>query len=178
MDKEKTRRVFFALWPDDDVRKKIVETFDQSPQAKLKARIMRPENLHLTLHFIGNVSEKKLTCLDQAAQTVKVGSFELALSRYGHFDKAKIFWMGCQSTPDELKVLHHHLGDALAACDYQADNRPYAPHVTLMRKLKQPGVLEVFNSINWLVNNFVLVESVPACEGVKYKVIKRYNSGS
>mgnify|MGYP002265578925 CR=1 FL=1 len=121
MDKEKTRRVFFALWPDDDVRKKIVDTFNLSSQAKLKARIMQPENLHLTLHFIGNVSEEKLTCLDLAAQTVKIKPFELLLDQYGYFDKVKIFWMGCRSTPDELNILHHHLGDALAACDYQAD---------------------------------------------------------
>ena len=91
-----------------------------------------------------------------------------------YFDKVKIFWMGCRSTPDELNILHHHLGDALAACDYQADNRPYAPHLTLMRKLIKPGKLESFNSISWNINNFVLVESVSVECGVRYEVIKKY----
>lgn len=174
MDKQKTRRVFFALWPDDDVRQKIVNAFNQSPQSKLKGRIMRPENLHLTLHFIGNVSEEKLACLDQAAQIVMVDPFEITLDQYGHFDKAKIFWMGCQSMSDRLKKLHSYLGDSLAGCDYQADKRPYVPHVSLLRKVVQPGEIVDFESIDWQVNEFALIESLFTEEGVKYEVIRRY----
>ncbi|MCW9056052.1 MAG: RNA 2',3'-cyclic phosphodiesterase, partial [Gammaproteobacteria bacterium] len=137
-------------------------------------RIMRPENLHITLHFIGNVSEEKLDCLDRVAQTVKVEPFELILGQYGHFYKAKIFWMGCLEVPQQLNKLYETLGGALSNCDYKIDQRPFVPHVTLMRKLIKPGELEDFKSINWKVNDFVLVESVSVERGVKYKVIKRY----
>ena len=174
MDKANSRRVFFALWPDDEVREKIVEAFKLSPQSKLKGRIMRPENLHITLHFIGNVSEEKLDCLDQAAQTIKVEPFEFALDQYGHFYKAKIFWMGCFEIPQRLKKLHEILGEALSNCDYKIDQRPFAPHITLMRKLIKPGEIENFNSINWKVKNFVLVESVTVEGVIRYEVIKKY----
>lgn len=175
MDKEKTRRIFFALWPDDDIRRRIVKTFEQSPQSKFHGRRMRPENIHITLHFIGNVADVKLDCLDQAAQTVSFKPFELVLDRYGHFYKARVLWMGCHETPDLLKQLYHELGTALSQCDYQPERRPYAAHLTLMRKLKKPGVFEDFIPIHWQVNHFVLVESIPVEQGVEYKVIRKYS---
>ena len=174
MDKTNTRRVFFALWPDDDVRKKMVNTFKQSPQSKFEGRLMQPENLHLTLHFIGNVSAEKLACLDQAAQTVKIKPFELALSSYGHFDKAKIFWMGCRVIPQSLNDLHKRLAEAFSNCDFNIDKRVYAPHVSLMRKISMPGECVDFEAVKWKINEFVLVESMSIEAGVKYKVIRRY----
>ncbi|MDH5473542.1 MAG: RNA 2',3'-cyclic phosphodiesterase [Gammaproteobacteria bacterium] len=174
MDKVNTRRVFFALWPDDGVRQKVIETFNQSPQSKLKGRLMRPENIHITLHFIGNVLEEKLDCLDQAAQTVTVDPFELSLDCYGYFYKARVFWMGCQVTPDPLKKLYTKLGNVLSPCDYDVNRRPYAAHLTLMRKLNKPGEFGNFAPIHWRVNNFVLVESIAVEHGVEYQVIKRY----
>ena len=83
--------------------------------------------------------------------------------------------MGSHFVPEELKQLHQSLAEALSACDYQTDKRPYAPHVTLMRKLNNPGEIEVFDDINWNVKNFVLVESVSVEDGVQYLVIKKYN---
>lgn len=174
MASEKTRRVFFALWPDDGVRKQLVNTFNASPQSKLNGHLIRPENLHITLHFIGNVSEEKLTCLDEAARTVSVEPFELQIDRYGHFYKAKIFWMGCHQIPPVLYQLHQQLGESLSDCDYQIEKRPYAPHVSMMRKLTKPGELTNFTSIDWQVNDFVLVESITRSEGVEYKVIRKY----
>ena len=135
---------------------------------------MRPGNLHITLHFIGNVSEEKFDCLDQAAQAVKVEPFELVLDQYGYFYKAKTFWMGCHEIPQQLKKWYEILGCALSSCDYQIDKRPYAPHVTLMRKLNKPGIFEGFQPIWWRVNEFVLVESVSVDGGMEYRVVKRY----
>ncbi len=167
-------RLFFALWPDDETRTLIVKTFKQAPQSRLKGRIINPANLHLTLHFIGNTTTEMLECLHQAAQTVTGKPFQLNFDRYGHFYRARVFWMGCTHTPEALTNLYQDLGTALSQCDYTAEPRPYAPHLTLMRKLNKPGDLESFQPISWQVNAFVLVESVSTEQGVHYEVIQHY----
>lgn len=171
----KTRRLFFALWPDSTVRQAIVETFSQLPQPPA-GRKMQLHNLHITLHFVGPVSAEVKDCMHQAAQTVSTSAFALTLDCYGIFPRAKIYWMGCQQTPQELLQLNKSLGEAIEKCGYQPQKRDYSPHLTLMRKCVKPhddAIQEKF-AINWRINEFVLVESCIDKHGVNYQVIEKY----
>ncbi len=172
-EKDKNHRLFFALWPPEQVRGAIVETA-RPLLHDMTGRIMQPQNLHITLHFIGSVSGDKKDCLSEAARSIIAHPFELSLDRFGCFSKAKIFWMSTQNPPPELNRLHQNLGGVLSACDYQSDQRPYSPHVSLLRKynaaaIEHPGFL-----INWQVDEFVLIESNSDADGVRYNVIERY----
>ena len=60
---DKLHRIFFALWPDDATRKQIAGSFKQLSINKKQGRIVSFDNLHITLHFIGNVNQQKLDCL-------------------------------------------------------------------------------------------------------------------
>lgn len=177
----KTRRLFFALWPTNQVRQSIVETFSQLPQP-VKGRIMQPHNLHVTLHFIGSVTEEVKNCMHTAAQTISSNSFECDLDRFGSFRRARILWMGCQTAPAELIQLHHKLAVALESCGYQSEKRVFSPHLTLMRKYVSPPANQITRqiaeqidfSIPWRVEEFVLIESITYKEGVNYQVIEKY----
>lgn len=173
----KTHRLFFALWPSAQVRHSIVEIFSQLPQPA-KARLMQVHNLHVTLHFIGSVTEDIKDCLHVAAHDFSeqgsVREFELNLDYYGHFPRAKILWMGAKILPDELIRLQKNLGVALSGGGYQSDKRPYNPHVTLMRKCTKPIAVQQKFSIPWTVDEFVLVESIPGDLGVNYRVMEKY----
>ncbi|MBN4063353.1 RNA 2',3'-cyclic phosphodiesterase [Cardiobacterium sp. AH-315-I02] len=173
----KTHRLFFALWPPAQVRHSIVETFSQLPPP-VKGRFMQAHNLHVTLHFIGSVTEDKKDCLHVAAQGLDeqggVKGFDIELNCYGHFSKVKILWMGVQNLPAELMQLQKNLGIALSGCGYQCDKRLYNPHVTLMRKCTKPIVVQQTFSIPWRVDEFVLVESTQDDSGVNYRVIEKY----
>ena len=91
---ETRQRLFFALWPTDVIREEIVSTFNQSPQSRLKGKRVLSSNLHITLHFIGYVTQQQRDCLHQAARSVMAAPFNLELDRYGHFYRARVFWMG------------------------------------------------------------------------------------
>lgn len=170
----KTRRLFFALWPSDQVRQSIVETFSGiSPQ--MNGRVIQPHNLHITLHFIGQVTEDIKDCMHDAALSINSKSFELDLDCFGHFRRAKIFWLGCQKPPHGASQLHNKLGLALGNCGYQSEIRAFTPHITLMRKCIKPALTSDDFSILWPVNEFVLVESIPDMHGVKYQVIEKYS---
>lgn len=171
---DQIHRIFFALWPDDATRKQIIASFKQLSIDKKQGRIVSFDNLHITLHFIGNVNQQKLDCLHRAAQAVKADSFNLELDHYGYFNKPKVLWMGLKQTPEALETLHKTLGTSLAECKFETELRPYAPHMTLMRKLSKPEAFEKTKPIGWQVNEFVLVESISIEGGVRYEVREHY----
>jgi len=76
--KDKKRRLFFALWPSAKVRQSIVEAADPLLR-EVDARIIAPQNFHITLHFIGSATDHEKACLHQAAQSVTFQSFDLSL---------------------------------------------------------------------------------------------------
>ena len=171
----KTHRVFFALWPDETIRKQIVMALEQSSIDKKQGRIVESNNLHITLHFIGNVNQKKLNCLHRAAQTIKATGFSFSLDHFDYFKKPKVLWAGLKQSPESLDNLHGILGESLSECHYKVEDRAYTPHVTLMRKLPVPDQLEKIKPVDWDVKDFCLVESTSIEEGVRYKVLERYS---
>jgi len=89
-------------------------------------------NLHLTLHFIGNVYFEQMECLQRAARLVRAAPFDLTIDRQGYFHKPRVAWLGCSNLPAALDDLHRQLGEHLQSCDYRPELRPYQPHVTVL----------------------------------------------
>ncbi len=173
-NRQKTYRLFFALWPDAQVRQSIVDMLSRlAPQ--MKGRVIKQHNLHVTLHFVGQATESTKDCMHAAARSVDAETFQLDMDTLGHFPKAKIFWMGAQNIPAQLTQLHKKLGAAIEDCGFNADTRPFLPHVTLMRKSVNPAMKYEDFSIPWTVDEFVLVESVQDEAGVNYRVLERYS---
>jgi RNA 2',3'-cyclic 3'-phosphodiesterase len=172
-DIPETRRLFFALWPSALTRQSIVETFSAlAPPAK--GRVIPSDNLHVTLHFVGQTTEDVQQCMHAAVQSVEVDEFELKLDCFGYFPRGKILWMGCSERVAGITRLHQALGTALERCGYQSETRAYTPHVSLMRKCVTPEISQGNFSIPWRVNEFALVESVNVDNGVLYRVIESY----
>ena len=172
-NREKTCRLFFALWPTDQIRQSLVEQISQLPR-QIKGRVIKPHNLHVTLHYVGQVTESTKDCMHTAAQSVKAETFQLDLDNFGHFPKAKILWIGSQNTPAQLTQLHKKLGVAFENCGFHSDTRAFSPHVTLMRKCSKPDTTQIEFSLPWRIEEFVLVESITYKEGVNYQVIEKY----
>ena len=75
---------------------------------------------------------------------------------------------------DALTSLYHGLGQALERCGYKCENRKYSPHLSLIRRCRQPGKLESGFAIDWQVSRFALVESVQTRTGVEYRLVESY----
>lgn len=170
----KKRRLFYALWPDETVRNELVRQFKRMPQYNMRGNKTVPANLHITLHFIGNVDETMMACMQQATRTVQAAAFELNLDQPGYFSKPQVFWLGCSNPPAAMSTLHQQLADVLLPCGYKAETRPFSPHVTLMRKLREPGELVPVEPIVWPIRSFALIESNTCAEGVIYQPLENY----
>lgn len=172
----KTKRLFLALWPEDETRRQVREL-----QQSLKydagltnASPVDENHLHITLHFLGSVPEKDIPILKQVLENVGNHSFEIELDRLGYFSKPGILWLGCTDYPDALNVLHKTTGQAVKKCLTAYQQKKLVPHVTLFRKATQLPQKENIETICWQADSFVLVESKTYAEGVQYRVLQQW----
>ncbi len=169
-DRHRHERLFFALWPPVSVRQQMVKRLRGIEGLQSQGRIVNPENLHLTVHFLGNIDIERIDCFIQQAKSVSLNPFELQINKAGYFKKPKVFWLGCEVIPERLLQLHHDLAIRLNHCGYIPEVRKYHPHVTMARKVITSIAVQSIESINWTVDEFVLVKSVTHSDGVEYLV--------
>ena len=173
MREKKDIRLFFALWPDDALRAELHRA-SNTITVERPARRVPHYNLHLTLHFIGNVFLGKMDCLRQQARLVEAEAFEISIDRQGNFRKPRVAWLGCREIPLALQELHKQLGQRLQFCDYRPETRHYNPHVTVARKIGAIADSPGFAPIAWKVGAFSLVEVRRIENGVQYRVIETF----
>lgn len=172
MREKKDIRLFFALWPGEEVREKI-DQFLKTLAANGGHFIPR-HNWHMTLHFVGNTSFAERDCLHRQAQKLRSRAFDLVIDQTGFFKKPKVSWLGISETPTALVDLQKNLGKEISQCEYQPEARPYSPHITVVRKVSDKPPVMSIEPIKWPVDKFVLVESVSVPQGVRYDVVESY----
>ncbi len=168
-ENQATQRLFFALWPDTEVRRQLAQL------ARHWTRRPVPEgNLHMTLAFLGDCTAEQRDCFRTAAVGVAAEPFSLALDFLGGRARSGIQWLGSSQAPAALLELVVGLSRALQPCGFEAEKRRFLPHVTLSRKVKKPMVKSGLEALIWPVEDFALVESVPESGGVRYQVLERW----
>ena len=98
MTEARSRRVFFAVWPDDEAVSHL-SALAHDLAARGGGRVMRPASLHLTLAFVGSVTPARLVRLEQIAAAVHADAFDLSLDRLGFWPQRGILWAGCRQSP-------------------------------------------------------------------------------
>ncbi len=166
-------RIFFALWPGAETRAALQQAA-QSVAIERPARRVPVYNLHLTLHFIGNVSRETAQAMRSAAHAVEASAFELRMDRVGHFRPPRVAWLGPAATPPALADLHAALASALAPCGYRAERRRFTPHLTFARKIDAAPPATKFIPVEWRLEDFVLLRSRIVDNGVQYEVAETY----
>ena len=132
-------RAFVAIELTEQVRENL-----RHWQAQLKAggysfvKWVEPSGIHLTLKFLGNVPENRITSLTAAlTEAVKgVGSFRLQLTSPGAFPnlhRPRVVWVGLGGEVEKLLSLQDQVEKILNTLGFPRENRPFTPHLTLGR---------------------------------------------
>jgi 2'-5' RNA ligase len=166
-------RLFFALWPNEEVRKELGKISNQFKDENL--RLTKNSNLHITLVFLGEVPEQDKAELIEKVNSIKGNPFSLTLDSIGHWKKPGILWIAPETTPDALDDLVMQLQSIIKQQGLNIDERPYKPHVTIARKVKQPTIPKEKFHIPWSVISFALVVSRSLNTGVEYHVLQEWN---
>ena len=120
---------------------------------------MPPEKIHLTLAFLGEVAPVRSDAARRAAAAVRARAFEIVLDQVGSFRTAKVEWAGCAHAPPGLAALQGVLATALRERDFVLEERPFAPHLTLVRKAAKAIARAPLAPIAWKARELTLVRS-------------------
>lgn len=165
------KRLFFALWPDDEIRRQCIELI-RTIDCK-EGRSVQPGNLHVTLTFLGNVDTETEIALTQAAELIPVPEIAIRFDRIEFWRKPGILCLSSLQPDPAATSLSLSITAMVSGFGVPVDERPFAPHVTLIRKAKRPVQAE-FEPIVWSADSFCLVESCTLPEGVEYRVVHRW----
>lgn len=169
------RRLFYALWPDDCVRRELAAW--QRQHLPKSVRATHVSDLHLTLHFLGQVGEEQLDALCALGEQLTLPPFDLVLDKLGHWPRPAVLWVGPQKPSESLTAFHARLEDALESLGFERERRTFAPHVTLARKIRRPLAGAEFPPLTWQVHEWALVESRPG-ERPLYHPLARWHAVS
>jgi 2'-5' RNA ligase len=167
-------RLFVALPLPDDLRARLAGMAGGVPNARWVA----PENLHLTLRFIGEADGAQARDVDAALTRISVPAFSLSLAGVDHFgagEKVRSLWAGVDESA-ELSRLHGKIEHALQQAGLPPEGRKFKAHVTLARFKRNPGAKlytflahhALFRGTPFAVREFVLYSSFLSHNGAIY----------
>jgi 2'-5' RNA ligase len=166
------QRLFLALWPDEAIRRRLVECF---PLLRgCGGRKVPLENLHITLAFLGSVDADTRACLEQQLDVVTASSFTLEMDELGFWRRPQVVWLGASQVPPALSALVNEVKKAMLVCSLEPESRPFQAHLTLMRKAKRMPLETNPPPMLWRINDFALIASETLPEGAHYEVLRRW----
>lgn len=174
------KRLFVAIDPPPEIREQLTAICCGLPDA----RWIPPEQLHLTLGFIGEVSGTVFLDIKEALAEIKSAPFALRLQGVGFFPprgQPRVIWAGIAAS-EPLAILQRKITTRLFALGLEIENRKFSPHLTLARLHQTPPskvgrYLEahgLFASPEFVVQGFLLYSSVLGRKGASHTVEQCY----
>jgi 2'-5' RNA ligase len=159
-------RLFFAAWPPPETAAALADW-----AGRLEGRATPADKIHLTLAFLGAVEADKAIAV---ARRVEGRRHELPIELAKYWKHNQIVWAGPRETPVELKALVDALHFELFRAEFILERRPFAAHVTLLRKAAAPHPLPQLPAVTWPVREFVLARSSVSSKGSTYDIVARF----
>ena len=184
-------RLFVALEIPSSVRDNLAALIDELRRAdatppKLKPRWVRPENLHVTLKFIGHIDASKLDSIRGVTTTVRLESpVEIEFRGLGFFPgdkRPRVLWVGVKGSPN-LVPLANGIDQRLQVIGVPKETREFTPHLTLAR-FDPPGISEKLHAAvqknagsdfgSFRTSEFHLIESKTKPSGAEYTTLQSF----
>ena len=166
-------RLFFALWPADELRAQI-ERDTRTYVTQAGGRAIPPANFHVTLVFLGEVTDAQMEAARSAADGVAASKFRLTLNRIESWTESDVLVFSGECPPPALGALVDRLRISLLQHEFKLQRQTFKPHVTLVRKLPRRLPKQPAPALQWPLDEFVLVESRALAAGSEYTVIGRW----
>jgi 2'-5' RNA ligase len=128
-------RLFVALDLAEEIRERIAHFSDEMRALAPDVRWTKPESLHITLRFIGEQPESKISGIEAALSRISAPSMRISFRDCGFFPaprSARVFWVGIEAGP-ALAKLAGDIEEALVTLGIEKEKRAFNPHLTLAR---------------------------------------------
>ena len=133
-----TIRTFIAFELPSSVITLLAKVQEDLKSMRLRAKWLRPENIHLTLKFLGNINPDDIDKIGEAMMDAvdNVAAIDLVAKGVGFFPGVKrprVIWIGLGGQLQMLSALQHELENNLATVGFKREKRPFKGHLTLGR---------------------------------------------
>ena len=141
-------RLFIAINFNIETLSRLLALRDELRGKSQRGNFTAPENLHLTLAFLGECNEQQTAAVKSALNTVSFEPFDIAVDSVGRFkrDGGDIWWTGLRES-SLLIALQNDLTTKLIKAGFSLDKRKYNPHITIGREVvtdAKPWQIEPF----------------------------------
>lgn len=154
-------RLFIAVNFSDEVKTQLLSVQSVLRRQSVSGNFSRPENLHLTLVFLGEIPAGRVAGIQAVMDFVRSTALDIKLEGVGKFrgGDGDTWWVGIRNGPG-LSGLHRQLAEGLQGAGFAVESRPFKPHLTLGREIilkpdadvsetgSFPGVLAQVQSIH------------------------------
>jgi 2'-5' RNA ligase len=169
------KKLFFALWPTNKIRKQI-DKFNQSIHSTGLKKVTA-ENLHITLVFLGNVDAISEAMIRKNVKDISFKPFVLYFDRLAFWKKPQILCISTLHCDPQLLEVVDAIKSSVKQSGIETEKRIYKPHITLARKARKLIDIDILD-IEWPVHSFCLVESCSRADGVHYQVLDSWDFNS
>ncbi len=191
-------RTFIALEMPASLQRVLNSAIDRFARALPALRWVDAAGIHLTLAFLGELDDDRLALAMEATQAAAhdFPTFDYRLTAPGIFgspQQPRVIWMGIADQPvaqlhgSPLQRLHHTLNRELQRRNFETENRPFSPHLTLAR-VKHPltpaeqqslqrllhSKQDIASSTLYKANSLNVMKSELSRAGAKYTVLQAY----
>lgn len=142
-------RTFIAVELGSSVTSRAAQLINRLQVSDVKATWVKPQNMHLTLKFLGDVPDHEIPEICKLVQQAvsDIPSFELVFRGCGAFptiENPRTVWLGVDEGGEEIGLVHEAIDIALKKLRFPRETRRFQPHLTLGRiRDSGPGVAEL-----------------------------------
>ena len=122
-------RLFIAINLNDEIKDALMDIQDTMRNYGVRGKETTPENMHLTLAFIGEYDDPKR--VKEVVESIEIRPFEIKLSGIGAY--GDLWWVGTENSAP-LMAISRRLRRALAEAGIPFDKKKFSPHITIIRR--------------------------------------------
>lgn len=176
-------RLFIAIDFADEVKRSIYQNAKNLIKGS-DLRISKPENLHITIKFLGDVEETKIPEIISSLDFLKsIRGEAVNFSRYGFFYRNRVpsvFWLKCE-VGEKVMMTVNKLETVCEKIGFKKEDREFVPHLTLSRIKREPEhvlIQKILNepavNLTTTIYNITLFSSVLTEKGAIYTILHNY----
>ncbi|MBO0863016.1 MAG: RNA 2',3'-cyclic phosphodiesterase [Chloracidobacterium sp.] len=174
-------RTFIAIEIPSEIRSALEAFQTELRRAGADVSWTKPENLHLTLKFLGEVDEKRIVEVERAcvSSAAEFQPFSLSLNDTGFFPNARqprVLWAGLSGGVENIGAISNRLEERLALIGFKREEKDFHPHLTVGRLKSNKKARELLAladayrlpALSFAVTEIVLMKSELNPAGAKY----------
>lgn len=181
-------RCFIAIPLPSKTQQELSKIQSQLKETEADVKWVEPDNIHLTLKFLGEIDRTKIKTISQQLKELisKYTRFETCMGKLGTFptlSNPRVIWLDINKNEDTINDLKKKIEEILQPFGLEKETRPFRPHLTLGRVKSKKNIQRLTEAIKsfsfpqskpFAIGKIVLFQSILKPQGAEYTVLDEF----